>query len=479
MQNPALCKRAGCIDTRKMSLLSVSVFLKDSLDIQHGIFESDDRILQMQQTETLPLTKRNIGSFLQDALTLMRYVFHRVDEERLFQTAGNIAYTLILSMVPALTVALAIFTRFPQFEAMERTLRFYFMRGMIPPGMAEGIIDNLTSFAANATQVSIIGTLAMVVTTFMLFDLIESSFNRIWGVRESRPFVRRLIIYFFIALFGPLLLGVSLYFTSHLFLATRGIVSKLPFMHTHWFKFFLGGISTVAFTLLYRFVPYRQILWRDAFTGAVFTAIIYEIGKRSFAVFALQFASYEKIYGAIALIPIFFLWLYCASLIMLSGAVLTSLLPDFRSGRWRRTITPGSQYNDALHLIRTLYNAQSDKSVPASWINLQRHVSLSSTELENMLFTMQHLNWVERHRPQIMTLRFLRRKDMQVTLGEWKWTGDATSITLADVYSRFVFEPDEKDELSQRIAGLVRNALDQTLTEYFEEIERAGQNGVA
>ena len=430
----------------------------------------------MQQTEQLPLKKSNIRKRLQGALTLLRYVFYRVDEERLFQTAGNIAYTLILSLVPAFTVALAIFTRFPQFEAMERTLRFYFMRGMIPPGMAEGIIDNLASFAANAMQVSIIGALAMVVTTFMMFDLIESSFNRIWGVREARPFVRRIIIYIFIALLGPVLLGTSLYLTSHLFLATRGFVAKLPYMQTAWFQIFLCSISTITFTFMYRFIPYRHVLWRDAFTGALFTAIIYEIAKRLFAVFAFQFASYQKIYGAITLIPIFFLWLYCGALIMLSGAVLTSLLPDFRSGRWRRTITPGSQYHDALHLIRALYNARSDRKSSASWINLQRHVSLSSMELENMLYTMQHLNWIEHCRYPVASLLFWRRKNMQGTLDEWKWVGDASRITLADVYSRFVFEPDEKNDLSQKIAGVVQTALDQTLSDFFEESEKASQD---
>lgn len=409
---------------------------------------------------------------LQRFINPLRYLFRRVDEEQLTHVAGNITYALILGLVPTIAVVLAIFTKLPQFGNMEKMVHIYFTRGMIPLNMAESITGYLTTFANKAGQVSLVSSIAMVFTTAMMFDLIETTFNRIWGVQEPRSIIRRVIIYIFIATLGPLLMGGSLYLSSYLYLAARGVVGQLPYLKGIWSIFFLGGISTVAFTLMYRCVPYRHILWKDAFWGGLFAAIAFEIAKRLFAIFIVQFASYQKIYGAIALIPMFFLWLYVSSLIMLLGAVLTSSLPDFRSGRWRRVVTPGSQFSDALFLIRTLYDAQREKNTAVDWVRLQRLASLNNAELEGILLTMQKLGWVvhiQRHPGYFMGRKI---KSFSRSFDEWKWITDATQITLGDIYKQFVFKPDEDDPLSAKINQLIKEGLNQTLVDYFHELEK-------
>lgn len=416
--------------------------------------------------------------YLQGLISLLQYVYRRVEEEQLTQVAGNITYTLILGIVPALAVTLAIFTYFPQFETLQKLTEFYFMRGMIPRGMAQGIQDNLALFASKASSVSIVSSIAMFFTTAMMFNLIENAFNRIWGVQESRPFFRKLIVYFFIATLGPLLFGGSLYLTSYLYLAARGIVGQLPYLNGIWPVLFLALISTAAFTFLYRFVPYRRVLWRDAFCGGFFASVAFEVAKRLFAVFVMQFASYQKIYGAIALIPMFLLWLYVSSLVMLSGAVLASSLPDFRSGRWRRVVTPGSQYADALLVMQTLFDARSERKKSVGLARLQRRASLSNAELESLLLSMQEAGWVRPARQGVRIAFWRRRRKtlLRASLDEWRWVGDATRITLADVFARFVFQPDEEDALSRQITGLFQENLGRSLADYFEEVDERVQS---
>ncbi len=413
--------------------------------------------------------------YLQKLIALLQYVYRRTDEERLTQVAGNITYTLILGIVPAVTVALAIFTYFPQFEMMRRVIEMYFSRGMIPPGMAKGILSNLTLFANKASRVSIVGSIAMLFTTAMIFNLIETTFNRIWGVQEPRPIFRRIVIYLFIATLGPIILGGSLYLTSYLYLAARGIVSQLPYVKGIWPIIFLTALSTTAFTFLYRFVPYRQILWKDAFYGGLFAAVSFEIAKRLFAVFIMQFASYQKIYGAIALIPMFLLWLYVSSLIMLFGAVITSSLPDLRSGRWKRTEMPGNQFADALFIIQILFYARSEGKRSLGWANLQHHVSLSNAELENMLLSMLEAGWVRHLQRRTHIIIRRQRKTIRRSLNEWRWVGNVEKITLADVFNRFVFDPEEKNELSSKITSIIETNLDQSLADYFDELDKKEQ----
>ncbi len=405
-------------------------------------------------------------------LPRLQYLYRRTDEERLTQVAGNITYTVILGLVPAFAVALAIFTYFPQFDMMRKMVEIYFTKNMIPPGMAKGILSNLTLFASKASKVSLVGAVAMLFTTSMMFNLIETTFNRIWGVQEPRPIFRRVIMYLFIATLGPLLFGGSLYLTSYLYLAARGVVGQLPYLNGIWPILFLTAISTAAFTFLYRYVPYRQVLWKDAFWGGLFAAVAFEIAKRLFAIFVMQFASYQKIYGAIALIPMLLLWLYVSSLIMLFGAVITSSLPDFRSGRWKRTETPGNQFADALFVIQALFDARSEGKRSMGWSSLQRHVSLSSAELENMLLSMQEAGWVRHLQSGTRIIIRRQRKAIRRSLDEWRWSGNAEKITLADIFNRFVFDPVEKNELSSRITALIEQNLDQSLAEYFDELDK-------
>lgn len=406
-------------------------------------------------------------------ISQLQYLHRRSSDEKITQVAGNITYTVILGLVPAIAVALAIFTRFPQFHALQKMIEMYFTRGMIPPGMAKGILGNLSTFANKAAGISIVSSIAMFFTTSMMFNLIETTFNRIWGVKEPRPIFRRFVMYLFIATLGPLLFGGSLYVTSYLYLVARGIVGNLPYLNGIWPLLFLTAISTTAFTFLYRFVPYRQVLWKDAFLGGLFASIAFEVAKRLFAIFVVQFASYQKIYGAIALIPMFFLWLYFSSLIMLFGALISSSLPDFRSGRWNRAVNPGSQYADALFIIRLLISARSEKGKKLRWSELQNHVSLSNAELENMLISMQKAGWV-RYVPSRTRLVIRRnRKALLRALDEWRWAGNAAQITLADVFARFIFHPDEKEPVSLKITDILEKNLNQSLADYFETTDKS------
>ena len=137
-----------------------------------------------------------------------KYCGKRLAENNLTDVAGNISFTILLSIVPMLAIVLAIFTTFPEFGSLQNTLETYFSQGMIPASTAHIILSNLTTFAANAANVSIIGGLTLVATALMTISLIESTFNHIWHVITPRPIVKRIMMYIGIAIFGPLLLGI-------------------------------------------------------------------------------------------------------------------------------------------------------------------------------------------------------------------------------------------------------------------------------
>ena len=66
--------------------------------------------------------------------------------------------------------------------------------------------------------------------------------------------------------------------------------------------------------------------------GAVVGAVLFEASKYGFALFVVNFNSYEIIYGAVATIPIFLIWIYVSWLVILIGAVVTAVLMERFAG---------------------------------------------------------------------------------------------------------------------------------------------------
>ena len=391
----------------------------------------------------------------------LKYCCAKIEADNLTDVAGNISFTIILSLVPILAIMLAVFTRFPAFGTLRHTLEAYFAQGMIPGNIAQTILDYLGTFAANAANVSIIGALALLFTTLTTISTIEGAFNRIWHILTPRPLLTRIVLYIAIALLAPLLLGISIYLTTYLVLSRHGLIGWLPFLNGISSPLIAVIWTTIAFTLLYRVLPNRLVLWKDALSGGLFAAVAFEIAIRVFAFFIVNFSSYEKVYGALAAFPIFMLWVYISSLIMLLGAMFTASLPEIRSGLWESVRHPGSLFSDALKIIGIMYPDESENGLPR--IELERRTRLGTVEVENCLKTLETLGWIAPIKRSMLHRVPLGKR----TLRTWQWQGDADHITVADVFRHFVFTASRDTPISFEVEKSVANVLNMTLAEYF------------
>ena len=117
------------------------------------------------------------------------------------------------------------------------------------------------------------------------------------------------------------------------------------------------ALTTGAYTLLYMTVPNRDVDWRDAAWGGLVAALAFEIAKRVFAIFIRQFPTYAIIYGALAALPLFLLWMYLSWMITLVGALLTAALPVVKYERWWYEPVPGGAFVDAVAVLKVLHGS--------------------------------------------------------------------------------------------------------------------------
>ena len=353
---------------------------------------------------------RNLNRSVRQLFYFCWAIVLRFREERATQTAGSLAYTSLLSLVPLLTVALAISSAFPVFENAVDALQTFLVENVLPeaPGV-DSIIDQIDSFTRNAGRLTAIGIIGFMVTAVMLMLTIDNALNRIFRVQRRRSILQNIFIYWAILTLAPVLIGVSLSMTTFALAASVGSVTVVPFFFT-----------CVALSVLYGVVPARRVELRHAVTGGIVAGIGFELAKRAFAFYLLQVPTYTLIYGAFATIPIFLVWLYVSWVVVLAGAVFTAMLPAYYAKPEMR-MAPGERLAEALGALAILARAHGKGRVN-TLNNLARELRTQPYRLEEVLVRAAKRGWVAR-----------TERD------GWVLALDAASIRLADLYQEFVF----------------------------------------
>jgi membrane protein len=181
--------------------------------------------------------------------------------------------------------------------------------------------------------------------------------------------------------------------------------------------------TCAALMLLYGVVPYRAVKPRDALIGGIVAGIAFELAKRGFAVYLARFPTYTLIYGSLATIPIFLVWLYMSWVVVLAGATLTAMLPAYRFAEGRPI--PGRDFMDALAVLQVLARAQ-DKGGPMRLASISSQVRTMPYRCEAALERAAKLGWTVR-----------TDKD------SWVLARDADSLRVAELYHAFAFDADK------------------------------------
>lgn len=329
--------------------------------------------------------------------TTARTLRERFREDRLGVAASSLTFTTLMSLVPLVTVGLAVFSAFPVFARMQAGVQKWLVDSLVPETIAKSVLTYLTQFAGKAGQLGWTGALAFMVAALALVLTIDRKLNDIWRVRRARPLAQRVPIYWAVLTLGPLLLGGSVSLMTWVISSNRGLVAGLPggvrlVLDALQFLLLAGGM-----TLLFRFVPNTAVRWSHALVGGTLVATGVEGAKSLLGWYVAQVPTYSAVYGAFATVPILLVWVYLLWVIVLLGAVVTAYLPSLLAGVSRQGGTPGWSFQLALELVSALSAHRAQPQGRGLTLEeLSRLLRVDDLQLEEPLETLIALDWVAR-----------------------------------------------------------------------------------
>lgn len=281
-----------------------------------------DRQTKYDTSATVSRMDRHIGIDLkrrfQILLRFCRLIGENFTRHQCTLRAAALTYTTILSLIPVLAIAFAILKGLGAQNSLEPLL-------LKLAGDSRETIDRIIGYVNNTNfkSVGAIGVMALVITAISMLENIELAFNAIWGVKETRSPQRRFSDYLSVVVVGPILILVATSVTTTL--QNQSLVQWLIQRTT------LGGLVLFLFRLapylsiwialvfLYLYIPNTRVRFRSALLGGVLAGTAWQVAQWAYFYFQIGVSGYNAIYGTLAALPIFLVWVYTSWLIVLFG----------------------------------------------------------------------------------------------------------------------------------------------------------------
>lgn len=299
---------------------------------------TESRILQIKKGwhrllwEQDPRQLSTLQAFVLRQVQTAVLVVHDFMQDRCMLRASALTYSSLLAIVPMLALTFALLKAFGVQNSLEPMILEKLNVG------SQEVVASILTYVDN-TQVGklgVFGLLFLLVAVTSLLSNIEDSFNHVWGVKGMRPLIRRFSDYLSVLMVGPVLVISAMSMTSSL--TSNRLVQRLIDMEVvgsmilTLFKMGPYLLMWVAFAILYVFMSNTRVEWPAAFAGGILGGTLWQLAQWSYVNFQVGVAKYNAIYGTMAALPIFMIWVYISWNIVLLGLEFTYARQNLQTG---------------------------------------------------------------------------------------------------------------------------------------------------
>lgn len=410
--------------------------------LQRGLWEIDSAELRAG--------KRLFLKSLQFVMAVVREFF----ADKCLLHASALAFTTILSFIPFLAVMFALLKGFGAATELEILILNHLALG------SEEVVDAVFTYINNTSMAKLgtFGVVFLLLTVLTLLNSIENSFNHIWRVKETRSLARLFSDYLSITIFGPILILAAISMTTTL--ESQALVKYLIGMDVigtiilTLFKIFPYLAMWSVFTGLYLFMPNTRISLRAALLGGAFGGILWQLLQWGYVTFQVGVTRSNAIYGTMAALPVFMLWIYISWVIVLLGLEVTFAIQNFRTIRQEfcgDKLSVDGREAAALAILLSAAAAFIKGEKPLTVEDFSLHLNLSHR------FTQQSLSF-------LVDCGFLSEiaqgKD---ALNAYQPAIDVGSLPLHEVLQRMRLDGEELKLIRMGATGRVVDELQRTL----------------
>jgi membrane protein len=288
--------------------------------------------------------------------------FKAFDEDKGLKLSASLAYYTVFSIGPLLLLMMSLASLFFGGEAIEGRI-FSELNGLLGASTAaqvQEIIKNIT-FSGKTNFALAVSIATLIIGATSVFIEIQDSINQIWKLK-AKPKKG------WVAFLRNRLLSSSLIISLGFLMIVTLVVNGAIEAFMDWIGRYFGQateillvivnlivtfvVITVLFGIMFKFLPDARVRWKHVRTGAIFTALLFMVGRYLIGLYIRQSAT-ETTYGAAGSIIVLLIWIYYSAVILYIGAEFTQVYAEAYGGK----IEP-AEY--AVHVQQT----EVEKDVP-------------------------------------------------------------------------------------------------------------------
>jgi membrane protein len=299
--------------------------------------------------------------------------------------ASAMTFTTLLTLGPVLVLTMSLFRMFGALEGVRAQLEKLLI-DYLSPGSQEQVRTWLVTFF-DAVDRGAFRELSLVVLLGAVVGLlgsIETAFNDIWGVHRGRSIFSRLSIYTTLIFFSPILIALSLSVTASL--ETSALRAWLDMRAPAWETLLRIGLrlgpvflTGLAFTLLYTILPNVRVSMRASLPAGLIAGLMWEGLKFGYGAYMRHASHYGTLYGSLAAVPFFLIWVYVSWLVVLFGAQLAfarDAAQDFRQEVWAASAGLRDRFRVGMHVALEVARRYREEQPPPDLIELAQRTRL-------------------------------------------------------------------------------------------------------
>lgn len=236
--------------------------------------------------------------------------------------ASNLTYMMILTIFPFFAIVIGISKGFGLDEILISELTKFVPQDEVRINYVLNIINNLIVSAKGGVLTGL-GIIILVYSVISMFDLLEKTFNNIWNVKDKRKYSTKIISYVAITFIAPIFLLLIIGSSSVIVDVVGKYLGNIAILTLIFVRLINITLILLVLLALFLLVPNKRVQLIPAFIGSLFTLIGIYVIYVIYSILQTSINRYNIIYGSLAFVPIFLIWIKYIWTVILIGAQIT------------------------------------------------------------------------------------------------------------------------------------------------------------